>query len=84
LKCIQHQPKNTADAIKRLEATQESLITHELKVEGEVHPLKTHEIDAITAALTAILHLKNQTEQISDDEENYIIVPKQRNWKNLK
>jgi predicted RNase H-like nuclease len=45
--------------------------------------LATHEIDAVTAALTAVLHLKSQTEQIGDDKKGYIIVPKKRDWSPL-
>lgn len=54
-----------------------------LKGEIETHPVATHEIDAATAALTAVLHLQSQTEIIGDDKESYTIVPKKRNWKTL-
>jgi predicted nuclease with RNAse H fold len=87
-KAIEVHPTSTRKALqmpsKDWKTIQEILITLGLKGELETHSLTTHEIDAITAALTAVLHLKKQTEQISDDEDNYIIVPKQRNWKNLK
>jgi predicted RNase H-like nuclease len=68
---------------KDWKATQEILKTLGLKGELETRPLATHEIDAITAALTAALHLKRQTEQIGDNEEGYIILPKKRDWKTL-
>jgi predicted RNase H-like nuclease len=45
--------------------------------------LAAHEIDAVTAALTATLHLKKQTEPIGDEEEGYIIVPKKLDWRTL-
>jgi len=54
-----------------------------LKGEIETRPLTTHEIDAVTTALTAVLHLQRQTELIGDDKEGYIILPKKRNWKTL-
>jgi predicted RNase H-like nuclease len=50
----------------------------------KVRALKSHEIDAVTAALTAYLHMQNQTEAIGDEEEGYIIVPKKRNWRTLR
>jgi hypothetical protein len=50
-----------------------------LKGEIEKHPLATHEIDAITAALTAALSLKSQTEQIGDKEKG-VIVPTKGDW----
>lgn len=39
---------------------------------------------SVTAALTAELYLKNQTEQIGEKEEGYIIEPKKIDWRNLK
>jgi hypothetical protein len=62
---------------------QEILKNLGLKGEIETQPLSTHEIDAVTAALTAVLHLQRQTELIGDDKEGYTIVPKKRNWKAL-
>ena len=50
----------------------------------ETRPLATHEIDAVTAAaLTAVLHLKSQTERVGDEEKGYIMVPKKRDWRTL-
>lgn len=68
---------------KEWKTIQEILKTLGLKGEIETQPLETHEIDAITAALTAVLHLQDQTELIGDDKEGYIILPKKRNWKTL-
>jgi hypothetical protein len=44
--------------------------------------LATHEIDAATATLTATLYIAKQTEPLGD-EEDCIIVPKERNWRTL-
>jgi hypothetical protein len=85
-KTIEVHPTSTRKALqmplKDWETIQEILKTLGLKGELETRPLVTHEIDAVTAALTATLHLKNQTELIGD-EENGIIVPKKRNWRTL-
>ncbi|MEM2099466.1 MAG: DUF429 domain-containing protein [Candidatus Bathyarchaeia archaeon] len=55
-----------------------------LKGEIQMRVLTPHEIDAVTAALTAYLHIKGQTEEIGDEEEGFIIVPKRRDWRKLK
>ena len=49
----------------------------------KLRTLKCHEIDAVTAALTAYLHMKNQTEAIGNGEEDYIIIPKKQDWRTL-
>ncbi len=54
-----------------------------LKRENEKVNLTHHEIDAITAVLTAYLYLENQTELIGD-EEGYIIVPTKCQWRTVK
>lgn len=46
--------------------------------------LRSHEIDAIMAALAAYLHMKNQTEVVGDEDEGYIIIPKKHDWRTLK
>ena len=85
-KTIEVHPTSTRKALqmppKDWRAIQETLITRGLKGEIETRPLATHEIDAATAALTAKLYLKNQTEQISDGKD-CIIVPSKRDWRNL-
>lgn len=43
-----------------------------------------HEIDAVTAALTGCLHLKQKTELIGDRIEGYIVVPTESDWRLLK
>jgi predicted nuclease with RNAse H fold len=86
-KTIEVHPTSTRKALqmprKDWKAIQEALKTLGLKGELETRPLATHEIDAVTAALTAVLHLKSQTERVGGDEEGYIIVPKERDWRTL-
>lgn len=45
--------------------------------------LTAHEVDAITAALTAHLYLQGKTEAIGEQEEGYIVVPKKRDWRKI-
>lgn len=86
-KAIEVHPTSTRKALemplKEWKTIQENLKILGLKGEIETRPLATHEIDAVTAALTAVLHLQNQTEHIGNNEEGYTIVPKKRNWKTL-
>jgi len=46
--------------------------------------LTSHEIDAVTAALTGYLHLKQKTELLGDRIEGYIVVPIESDWRLLK
>lgn len=86
-KTIEVHPTSTRKALqmplKDWKAIQEILKTLGLKGELETRPLVTHEIDAVTAALTAVLHLKGQTERVGDNKNGYIIVPKKRDWRTL-
>lgn len=86
-KVIEVHPTSTRKALempsKDWKAIQEILKTLGLKGALETCTLTSHEIDATTAALTAVLHLEKQTEQLGDNEEGYIIVPNKRNWKEL-
>lgn len=86
-KAIEVHPTSTRKALqmplKEWKTIQEILKTLGLKGDIETQSLSTHEIDAITSALTAVLHLQDQTELIGDDKEGYIILPKKRNWKTL-
>jgi len=54
-------------------------------LEGDLktRTLTTHEIDAVTAALTGHLHLQGKTELIGDKEEGYIVVPTESHWGRL-
>ena len=83
-KTIEVHPTSTRKALqmplKDWKAIQESLKTLGLKGELETRPLATHEIDAVTVALTAVLHLKSQTKRIDDDEKGYKTVPNKRDW----
>jgi predicted nuclease with RNAse H fold len=85
-KTIEVHPTSTRKALqmplKDWKTIQETLKTLGLKGEIERRPLATHEIDAVTAALTATLHLAKQTEQVGD-EKACIIVPQKRNWRTL-
>lgn len=55
-------------------------------LEGDIRTrtLTPHELDAITAAFTAYLHMHNQTEVIGDEAEGYIIVPKKQDWRTIR
>jgi len=46
--------------------------------------LTPHEMDAVTAALTGHLYMKNQTEALGDEEEGFIIVPKKQDWRTIR
>jgi predicted nuclease with RNAse H fold len=62
----------------------QAILMH-MGLEGEltVRTLTSHEIDAVTAALTAYLHIQSQTDSVGDEEEGYIIVPKKQDWRIL-
>ena len=63
----------------------QTILAH-IGLEGDVRvrTLASHEIDAVTAALTAYLHLKNQTEALGDEEEGCMIIPEKRDWRTIK
>ncbi|MCX8154161.1 MAG: DUF429 domain-containing protein [Candidatus Bathyarchaeota archaeon] len=86
-KTIEVHPTSTRKALempsKDWKAIQAILKNLGLKGELETRTLISHELDAATAALTAVLHLKKQTERLGDREEGYIIVPNKRNWREL-
>ncbi len=86
-KAIEVHPTSTRKALqmppKDWKAIQEILKSLGMKGEVETRPLVTHEIDAVTATLTAVLHVKGQTELIGDNKKGYIIVPKKRDWRTL-
>jgi len=52
-----------------------------LSDEWERRILSPHELDAITAAITAHLHIKGKTESIGEPKEGFIIVPLPIHWK---
>lgn len=52
-----------------------------LKGDVETRTLTPHEIDAITASLTAYLHLERKTREIGDRKEGYIVIPQRNDWR---
>jgi predicted nuclease with RNAse H fold len=57
----------------------------QIGLEGDLkaRTLTSHEIDAVIAALTACLYMRNQTEALGDKEEGCIIIPKKQDWRTL-
>jgi len=45
--------------------------------------LTSHEIDAVTAALTADLYIKGKTKLVGEPKEGYIVIPLRNDWKRL-
>jgi len=84
-KTIEMHPTSTRKALqmppKDWKAIQEALKRLGLKEELKTRPSATHRIDAVTAALTAVLYLKRA--RLCGDEEGYIIVRKERDWRSL-
>jgi hypothetical protein len=50
----------------------------------EKRTLTPHEIDAVTAAVTAQLYLKGETKRVGEAKEGYIVIPLKKDWKRLK
>ncbi len=86
-KTIEVHPTSTRKALnmplKDWRKIQTTLETIGLEGDLKLRVLKSHEIDAVTAALTAYLYMKNQAEAIGDGEEGYIIIPKKQDWRTL-
>jgi len=86
-KIIEVHPTSTRKALnmpaKDWKEIQKILKSISLEGEFKVRTLTPHEIDAITAALTAHLHMQKQTEALGDKEEGYIIIPKKQDWRTL-
>jgi len=86
-KTIEVHPISTRKALnmplKDWRKIQTTLETIGLEGDLKLRVLKCHEIDAVTAALTAYLHMKNQAETVWDGEEGYIIIPKKQDWRTL-
>lgn len=84
---IEVHPTSTRKALnmslKDWRKIQTTLETIGLEGDLKLRALKSHEIDAVTAALTAYLYTKNQAEAIGDGEEGYIIIPKKQDWRTL-
>lgn len=88
IKTIEVHPTSTRRALnmplKDWREIQKTLKSIGLEGSLKVRTLKSHEIDAATAALTAYLYIKGLTESLGDEEEGYIIVPKKQDWRNIK
>ncbi len=86
-KIIEVHPTSTRKALnmpsKDWKEIQKILKSVGLEGDFKVRTLSPHEIDAVTAALTAYLHMQKQTEALGDKEEGYIIIPKKQDWRTL-
>jgi hypothetical protein len=86
-KTIEVHPTSTCKALniplKDWEKIQTALTQIGLEGDLKVRTLTPHEVDAVIAALTAYLYMRNQTEALGDEEEGYIIVPKKQDWRTL-
>jgi len=86
-KTIEVHPTSTRKALnmplKDWRKIQTTLETIGLEGDLKLRALKSHEIDAVTAALTAYLYTQNQAEAIGDGEEGYIIIPRKQDWRTL-
>ncbi|MEM1538798.1 MAG: DUF429 domain-containing protein [Candidatus Bathyarchaeia archaeon] len=87
IKTIEVHPTSTRKALNMptKDFRQIQKILECMGIEGslKMRVLTAHEIDAVTAALTAYLHIKGATEVLGDEEEGYIIVPKKQNWRDI-
>ena len=88
LHIIEVHPTSTRKALKiptkDWKKIQNIFIHIGLKGDLETRVLTSHEIDAVTAALTGYLYLQKKTELIGDEEEGYIVVPTKGDWRRLK
>lgn len=88
IKTIEVHPTSTRKALNMPAKNWESVraIFKKMGLRGslEKHALTPHELDAITAALTAHLHTQGLTEVVGDSEEGFIIIPKRLDWQEIK
>ena len=88
LAVIEVHPASTRKALKMpaKDWSEIQTIFVDMGLKGDIttRKLSTHEIDAVTAALTGCLHLKQKTELIGDRREGYIVVPLKTSWRRLK
>jgi predicted nuclease with RNAse H fold len=84
---IEVHPTSTRKALKMPTKDWKKIQTIFLRIglEGDLktRALTAHEIDAVTATLTGHLHLQGKTELIGDEEEGYIVVPTEGDWRRL-
>jgi len=59
-------------------------IFKQMGIQGLSGDLSSHELDAVTAAITGYLHIKRDTEKIGDSVEGYIVVPVRKLWREIK
>lgn len=87
-KTIEVHPTSSRKALgmplKDWDQIQAIFIRMGLKGDIEMHALTWHEIDAITAALTAYLLMHNEAVPIGDKEEGCIVVPKRHAWRHIR
>jgi len=85
---IEVHPTSTRKALriptKEWSKIQETFVGMGLDGDTKARILVPHEIDAVTAALTGYLHLKQKTELLGDRIEGYIVVPTESDWRLLK
>ena len=55
-----------------------------LRGEHEKRVLTKHEIDAVTAALTGLLHLEGKTRLVGDAAEGVIVIPAEMDWRKIR
>jgi hypothetical protein len=88
LTVIEVHPASTRKALgiptKEWRNIQTFLKQIDLKGDVETRTLTPHEIDAITATLTAYLHLRRKTREIGDKKEGYIVIPQRNVWRQIK
>jgi len=85
---IEIHPLSTRKALqmptKDWAAVQTILVQIGLEGDLRKRSLTPHELDAVTAALTAHLHLEAKTQLIGNAKEGYIVVPQKISWTRLK
>jgi len=88
IKFIEVHPTSTRKALqmplKDWHEIQKIFEEIELSDDWEKRILSPHELDAITAAITAHLHMKGKTESIGEPKEGFIIVPSLIHWKEIR
>jgi hypothetical protein len=86
-KTIEVHPTSTCKALnmppKDWGKIQTALTQISLEGDFNVCVLAPHEIDAVMAALTACLYVRNKTEALGDEEEGCIVIPKKQDWRTL-
>jgi len=84
---IEVHPASTRKALgmptKTWTRIQEILQRMGYKGDIEKRMFTPHEIDAVTAALTAQLHIEGKTKLVGEPKEGYIVIPLKNDWKRL-